>query len=65
MIKLKEPNREPIPIKKMVKKKEKPTSGFGLQKYFQHYAFPVLIAILLFYLFTQYIFDQVKKSKPF
>ena len=49
------------PIKKVARKKDK-SANAGLQCYFQYYAFPVLIAILIFYMFTQYIFDQVKQS---
>ena len=57
-----EMNSKPEPIvRKNVKKKEK-TSPDGLRAYY-HYAFPVLVAIFIFFLFTQYIFNQIRQSK--
>ena len=52
---------EPILKKNSARKKEKIQNSGGIRSYY-HYAFPVLIAILLFYFFTQYLFNQVKQS---
>ncbi len=55
---------EPILKKNSTRKKEKTQNTGGIRSYY-HYAFPVLIAILLFYFFTQYLFNQVKQSSYF
>jgi len=53
---------EPILKKNLARKKEKTPGGI---RNFYHYAFPVLVAIFLFYFFTQYLFNQVKQSSYF
>ena len=40
------------------KKSRSRQRGFGV-----HYAFPILVAILMWYLLSQHIFTQFKKSK--